>query len=107
MFASSGEITVPAEYLSPFRPLAILHHPGLEPFLDQAHDASVRDAMFNELDHPRVVKIIEEAPDVGIKYLVHFPFHERVRQRIQRLDAGCAPDENHTRSRGSPPHRCC
>jgi hypothetical protein len=29
----------------------LLHHPGLEPFLDQAKDASVGDAMLDELDH--------------------------------------------------------
>jgi hypothetical protein len=41
--------------------------------------------MLDELDHPRFVEVIEEALDVGIKYVVHLPFHERVGQRIQRL----------------------
>jgi hypothetical protein len=31
------------------------------------------------------VEIIEEALDVGIQYIVHLLFHERIRQRIQRL----------------------
>ena len=67
------------------RPFPFLHHPSLEPSLDQAQDASVGDAMLDELDHPRFVEGIEEALDVGIKYVVHLPFHERIRQRIQRL----------------------
>src|SRR6202453_906783 len=41
--------------------------------------------MLDELDHPRCVEVIEEALDVSIKYVVHFSFHERIRQRIQRL----------------------
>jgi len=41
--------------------------------------------MLDELDHPRFVEVIEEALDVGIKYVVHLPFHERIGQRIQRL----------------------
>src|ERR1700731_4526414 len=41
--------------------------------------------MLHELDHPRFVEVVEEALDVGIKYVVHLPCHERVRQRIQRL----------------------
>src|SRR5882757_8726699 len=67
------------------RPSPFLHHPSLEPFLDQAQDALVGNAMLNELDHPCFVEVIEEALDVGIKYVVHLSFHERVRQRIQRL----------------------
>src|SRR6201987_692512 len=31
------------------RPLPFLHHPGLEPFLDQAQDAAGGDAVLNEL----------------------------------------------------------
>ena len=66
------------------RPFPVLHHPGFEPFLDQAQDASVGDAMLDGLDHPRFVEVIEEALDVGIKYVVHLPFHERGDKRIQR-----------------------
>src|SRR6202021_4069464 len=62
-----------------------LHHPGLEPFLDQAQDAAVGDAVLNELDHPCLVEVIEEALDVGIKHIVHLFLHERIGQRIQRL----------------------
>src|SRR3984957_11859314 len=67
------------------RPFPFLHHPCLEPFLDQAQDAAVGNAMLDELDHPRFVEVIEEALDVGIKYVVHLPFHERIGQRIKRL----------------------
>src|SRR5258708_18203453 len=67
------------------RPLVFLYHPSLEPFLDQAQDAAVGDAVLNELDHPCFVEIIEEALDVGIKHIVHLSLHESIGQRIQRL----------------------
>src|SRR6267143_3324330 len=68
-----------------FRPLAFLHHPRVEPFLDQPQDAGVGHAMLHELDQPTFVEVIEEAPNVGIKNVVHLLLQERVRQRIQRL----------------------
>src|SRR6516225_280063 len=67
------------------RPFPFLHHPGLEPFLDQAQGAAVGDAVLNELDHPCLVEVIEEALDVSIKHIVHLLLHERIGQRIQRL----------------------
>src|SRR5258705_978505 len=85
MLARSGEITDPCGV-----PVSVSDHfpssiTSLEPFLDQAQDAAVGDAGLDELDYPRFVGIFEEALDVGIKYVVHLPFHERIRQRIQRL----------------------
>jgi hypothetical protein len=41
--------------------------------------------MLHELDQPTFVEVIEEAPNVGIKNVVHLLLQERVRQRIQRL----------------------
>src|SRR5271166_2864601 len=67
------------------RPFAFLHHPSVEPFLDQSQDAGVGNAMLHELDHPTFVEVIEKSSDVGIKNVVHFLLQERVRQRIQRL----------------------
>ena len=67
------------------RPLPFLHHPGHEPFLDQAQDAAGGDAVLNELVHPCFVEVIEEALDVGIKHIVHLFLHERIGQRIQRF----------------------
>jgi hypothetical protein len=60
-----------------------LHHPSLEPFLDQMQDAAVGDAVLDELDHPRFVEIIEEALDVGIKHIVLHLQH--------CMDYGCPP----------------
>jgi hypothetical protein len=39
----------------------------------------------DELDQPTLVEVIEEAPNVGVKNVVHFPLQERIRQRIQRV----------------------
>jgi len=59
-------------------PFAFLHHPGLQPFLDQAEDPAVGDAMLYELEHPLVGNRIEESPNVGVKNVVHPLLRERV-----------------------------
>ena len=46
-------------------------HAGLEPFLDQSHDAPVRDAVLEKLHQPPVIESVEEATDVGIEHPVH------------------------------------
>jgi hypothetical protein len=46
-------------------------HAGLEPFLDQSHDAPVRDAVLEKLHQPSVIESVEEASDVGIEHPVH------------------------------------
>jgi len=65
--------------------LTFLHHPGVQPFLNQPEDAAVRDAMLQELDHPAFVDSIEKGPDISVHNVVHFLPQERIRQRIQRL----------------------
>jgi site-specific DNA recombinase len=67
------------------RPFAFLHHPCVEPFLDQPQDAGIGNAMLHELDQPTLVEVVEKSSDVGIKNVVHLLLQERVRQRIQRL----------------------
>src|SRR6266550_4153058 len=67
------------------RPFAFLHHPSVEPFLDQTYDAGVGDAMLHELDQPTLVEVIEKSSNVGIKNVVHLLLQEHIRQRIQRL----------------------
>src|SRR2546422_2950636 len=49
----------------------LLQHAGLEPFLDQSHDAPVRDAVLEKLHQPSVIERVEEATDVGIEHPVH------------------------------------
>ncbi len=67
------------------RPLAFLHHPGLQPFLDQPENPAVGNAMLHELEHPPVGNGIEKSPNVCIKNVVHVLPRERVRERVQRL----------------------
>src|SRR6202011_1275002 len=59
----------------------------LEPFLDQADDASVADAMFHKLDEPLLAHRVEERADVGVQYPVHLcasdPDHERIHRIVR------------------------
>ena len=62
MFASSGEALPPWGVPSSTRKsFPILQHAGVQPFLDEPHDAPVRDAMLDELDQPFVRNPIEKA----------------------------------------------
>jgi adenylate cyclase len=47
------------------RPFAFLHHPSVEPFLDQPQDAGVSDAMLHELGQPTLVEVIEVGKESG------------------------------------------
>ena len=67
------------------RSLPILQHAGVQPFLDQPHDAPVRDPMLDELHQPFVVESIEETADVHIEHPVHLPRQDPDRERIQRM----------------------
>ena len=64
-------------------PLPVLQHAGLEPFLDQSHDAPVRNPVLDELHQPPVVDGLEEPTDVGIEHPVHLLRQEPGVQRIQ------------------------
>src|SRR3990170_1656016 len=66
------------------RPRPVLQHAGIAPFLDQPHDAPVRNPMLDELHQPPVVNGIEEPPDVGIEHPVHLPRQQSRIERIQR-----------------------
>ena len=43
--------------------LPFFHHPGFQPFANQADHAAVTDPMLNEADQPRVVDRIEGSGD--------------------------------------------
>ena len=87
------------------RPLAFLHHPGLQPFLDEPEYPAVGNAMLHELEHPLVGNRIEESPNVRIKNVVHvLPRRARTRAR-PALDAGCVPVESRTKSPESLPRK--
>src|SRR5271169_812020 len=67
------------------RPCAFLHHPGLQPFLDEPENPAVGHAMLHELEYPFVGNGIEKSPNVGVKNVVHMLHRERTRERVQRL----------------------
>jgi len=54
------------------RPYTVLHHPGVQPFLDQPQDSGVSDAVLNELDELAFVEVIEKASDICVYYEIHF-----------------------------------
>src|SRR6266853_976674 len=70
-----------------FRPYSfpILQHAGVQPFLDEPHDAPVCNPVLDELHQPFVGKPIEKAFDVQIEHPVHFSRQQSRVQRIQRL----------------------
>src|SRR6266508_1476013 len=62
-----------------------LQRDRVEPFLDQPHDALVRNPMLDKLHHPSVVDGLEVPPDVGVEHPVHLLRQEPGVQRIQRV----------------------
>src|SRR5712692_2797445 len=70
-----------------FRPCSfpILQHAGVQPFLDEPHDASVRNPMLNELHQPFVGKTVEKAANVHIEHPVHFLRQQSGVERVQRI----------------------
>src|SRR5467141_3459036 len=71
-------------FLHPYS-FPILQHAGVQPFLDQPHDAPICNPMLNKLDQPFVGKPIEKTFNVQIKHPVNFLRQQSRVQRIQRL----------------------
>src|SRR5215510_3613358 len=74
--------------------LAVLPHTGLQPFLDESHDAPVRYPVLNEPHQPSVPHGVEKATAVDIEPPVHpasFKPHRKRIQRIMRVAPGAAP----------------
>src|ERR1039458_9305712 len=76
--------TLGRPFLRPYS-FPLLQHAGLQPFLDEPHDAPVCDPVLDKLHKPFVRKTIEKAFDVQIKHPVHFSRQQSRVQRIQRL----------------------
>src|SRR5437867_539620 len=76
----------PALYRADLTPcsLPILQHAGVQPFLDEAHDAPVRNPMLDELHQPPVVEGVEEPTDIGIEHPVHPLRRDPDRESIER-----------------------
>src|SRR6516164_6437934 len=66
-------------------PLPILQHAGIQPFLDEPHNASVRNSMLDELHQPFVGNLVEKAANVQIKHPAHFSRQQSGVERIQCL----------------------
>ena len=58
------------------RPFPILEYASPQPFLDQAEDPSVPDAMLEKLDHPFLRKRTKAVPDVRIQHPIHLLPHD-------------------------------
>src|SRR6266568_3966918 len=67
------------------RPLPIHQHAGVEPFLDQSHDAPVRNPVLDELHQTVVVDGVEKATNVGIKHPVHLLPADSDAECVQRV----------------------
>jgi hypothetical protein len=63
----------------------ILQHAGIQPFLDEPHDALICNPVLDKLHKPFVRNSIEKAFDVEVEHPVHFPRQQSRVQRIQRL----------------------
>jgi len=66
-------------------PFPILQHAGIQPFLDEPHNAPVRNPVLDEFHQPFVRNSIEEAFDIQIEHPVHFSHQQSRVERIQRL----------------------
>ena len=54
-------------------PLAVLHHARLEPFANQAEQASIANTMLQEPFHPVMPHRVEKRGDVRIQHKIHLP----------------------------------
>src|SRR6202050_3106982 len=63
----------------------ILQHAGVEPFLDQAHDAPICYPVLDEFHQPFVRQRIEKAANIQIQHPVHFSRQQSRVERVQRL----------------------
>jgi hypothetical protein len=70
------------------RPLAILHDTRREPFLNQADHAFIPNSVFDKLDQPVMVEVVEEAPDISIQDPVH---SSRQETDIESIEAVVLP----------------
>src|SRR5215470_2259227 len=63
----------------------ILQHAGVEPFLDQPHNAPVCNPVLDKLNQPFVGEMIQKSPDVQIEHPVHFSRQQSRVERVQRV----------------------
>jgi len=63
----------------------LLHDARLQPFLDQADDSPIPDSVLHELDHPRVIDLVEKRPDVKVENPAHLLSGNPDVERVQRI----------------------
>src|SRR5919108_2342840 len=63
----------------------ILQHAGVQPLLNESHDAPICNPMLDKLDQPFVRKSVEKAANVKVEHPVHFSRQQSRVERIQRL----------------------
>jgi hypothetical protein len=74
----------------PRPPVADRHDPvfqnaRLKPLPDQADDARIADPVLDEANQPVLADFVEERPDVGVQYEVHFPAGDPDGQCVERV----------------------
>ena len=65
--------------------LAVQHDSGLQPFLDQPDHSLVTDSVFDKLDQPVVVEVIEKSSDIRIQNPAHFTSEDTIVQSIETV----------------------
>jgi hypothetical protein len=66
-------------------PSVLLDDSSLEPLADQPQQALIRDPMLEELHHPFVADVVEEATNVCVQHPVHFPSSDAHRKSVECL----------------------
>src|SRR6266478_6490194 len=79
-----GTAALGRPFLHPY-PFPILQHAGVEPFLDQSHDAPICDPVLDEFHQPFVGKPIEKVANIQIEHPVHLSRQQSRIERVQRL----------------------
>ena len=67
------------------RPVGPIHAAGVQPFGDEPYQTLISDAVFQKLDEPAPVHIVEKCAHVRIKNPVDFTPFNSVRKRIKRV----------------------
>ena len=82
-----------------------LQHAGVQPFLDEPHDTSVRNEMLDKVDGRAMGGHgVEESTDVDVAHPVHLLRQQTDVERIQRTMLAASRPES-VRSPGSPSRR--
>jgi site-specific DNA recombinase len=67
------------------RPILVLDHSRLQPFLDQPEHSWIRYSVLDELHHPFVFYVVEKSPHVAVQHPVDSPPPKSDVPRVQRL----------------------